>query len=82
MNDKQMKAEAFYEAALFLKDKIENGGWKKFSSNYLREHVRCRFGFVFSNTESPEILREVIRQHPELGQWITINARKGEGWLL
>jgi hypothetical protein len=78
MNDKQLKVEAFHEAALFLKNRVENMGWKKFSSNYLREHVRCRFGIVFSNTESPEILREVIRQHPELCRWIVVNARKIE----
>ena len=72
----QRKVDAFHEAALFLKDKIENGGWKRFSSNYLREHARCRFGIKFSNTDSPEVLRELRNQHPELARWITINARK------
>src|SRR5580765_6486654 len=62
--------EAFYEAAIVLKDKIENDGWKKFSANYLREHVRCRFGYKFTNTLSPDIMVEVVKQHPELGRWI------------
>lgn len=54
----QKLVDAFHEAALFLKDRIEHGGWKVFSSNYLREHVRCRFGFKVGNTLSPTILRD------------------------
>jgi hypothetical protein len=72
----QKLIEAFYEAALFLQDKIIHGGWAVFSSNYLREHVRCRYGYAFSNSLSPRILDEVKKQHPELALWITTNARK------
>ena len=39
----QIRVDAYYEAAVFLKNAIENWGWKRFSSNYLREHIRCRF---------------------------------------
>jgi hypothetical protein len=72
----QRLVNAFHEAALFLRDKIEYGGWKEFSSNYLREHVRCRFGLHFTNTISPKMLDEVVKQHPEMGSWIKINSRK------
>jgi hypothetical protein len=75
----QKLVDAFHEAALFLKDRIEYGGWKIFSSNYLREHVRCRYGLGFSNTLSPIILDEVLKQHPELGSWIRVNTRKKKG---
>lgn len=66
---------AFYRAALFLKHRIETQGWV-WSSNYLREHVRCATNARFTNSLSPEILREVIRQHPELAAYIEIKPRK------
>lgn len=72
----QAKVDAFHEAALFLKDKIENGGWKKFRSNYLREHCACRFGIGFSNSDSPAILDELRKQHPEVARWVVVHARK------
>jgi len=76
----QKLVEAFYEAALFLKDKIENAGWKAFSANYLREHVRSRFGYRFTNSLSPVIMDEVIRQHPELADWIKLNKHRPSGF--
>jgi hypothetical protein len=75
----QQLASYFYEATLFLKDQIENHGWQKFSSNYLREHVRCRFGETFTNSLSPTLLDIVREQHPELRRFIEVNARKEKG---
>ena len=68
--------KAYRNAALFLIDKIENDGWKKFSSNYLREHVRCRYGLGHGNELSPELLRAVRKQCPQLEQYISIKRRK------
>jgi hypothetical protein len=68
--------KAFRNAALFLIDKIERGGWKKFSSNYLREHVRCRYGLEFGNEVSPLVLREVRKQCPQLAPYIDIKRLK------
>jgi hypothetical protein len=67
---------AFYLALVFLKDRIERDGWVTYSANYLREHVRCRFGYRFSNTISPKILRNILKQHPELKPIIKVNALK------
>lgn len=69
---------AFHEAALFLKDRVENAGWKKFSSNYLREYVRCRYGYRFSNSLSPVILDKLLLQHPEWEPWVKTAERKVE----
>lgn len=66
---------AFYRAALFLKARIEHDGWG-WSSNYLREHVRCAYGLKFTNSKSPEVLRAVMRQYPELATLIKIKPRK------
>jgi len=66
----------FERAARFLIDKCENWGWKKFSSNYLREHVRCVTGLKFSNSKSPEILRALLQEHPELSEWIELGQLK------
>src|SRR5262245_154484 len=74
----QRLVDAFYEAALFLVDQVDNHGWV-WSSNYLREHVRCRHQLQFANTISPVILREVVRQHPELRGIIRTKRRKGRG---
>ena len=68
--------KAFHVAALFLIDQVENHGWKKFSSNYLREHVRCRYGYKFTNSRSPDVLRMVRDAHPELRKWIDIKSLK------
>jgi hypothetical protein len=65
--------EAFYQAALHLKEKVEKEGWK-WSSNYLREYVRCRWHFKFTNTLSPDIMKEVVKKHPELGNWIILKT--------
>lgn len=69
---------AFYEAAIFMKDRVDNHGWKKSIANYLREHVRSRTGLNFSNTRSPKILDEIRLQHPELRPYIDVrqNMRK------
>jgi hypothetical protein len=69
-------APLFYEALLYLKDQMENRGWRKASSNYLREHVRCRFGASFTNTLSPRVLRIVRFEHPELGHFIEVHKLK------
>jgi hypothetical protein len=74
----QRIAPYFYEALLFLKDQIENRGWKRFSANYLREHVRCRFGVGFSNDLSPRLLRIIRQEHPELRRFINIHALKND----
>lgn len=76
MTSNKALLNAFYEAALFLKDQCEHGGWRKFSSNYLREHARCRYGVAFSNTLSPKLLRQVLKEHPDLAQWIKTNPLK------
>jgi hypothetical protein len=75
----QLLAPLFYEALLFMKDQLEHHGWKKASSNYLREHVRCRFGMSFSNTISPRVLRVVRREHPELRHFIAVHKLKIQG---
>ncbi len=67
--------KAFYRAALFLKHRVDEDGWI-WSSNYLREHVRCATSLQFSNSLSPVILREVRRQHPELAPYIDIKPLK------
>lgn len=67
-SDEQLE-RAFTAAATFLKDRCEREGWQ-WTSNYLREHVRAAFGYRFSNTRSPAILRMVKQRHPELRQWI------------
>lgn len=68
--------EAYRNAALTLIDNIERKGWKKFRSNYLREHVRCRYGLGFGNELSPDVLREVLKQCPQLAAYITVKRRK------
>jgi hypothetical protein len=80
MGPDQRLVEAFYEAALFLKDKIEHAGWQTFSANYLREHVRCRHGYKFTNSLSPVIMDEVINQHPELAEWIRLHKHRPAGF--
>jgi len=67
--------DAFYKAALFLIDRIKNHGWR-WSSNYLREHVRCATGLKFTNSDSPHILRALMRDHPELRAYIDIKPLK------
>lgn len=66
---------AFYDAALFMKSQCENNGWHP-SSNYLREHVRCSTGLPFSNSESPQLLRALLREHPELRPMIEVKRLK------
>ena len=63
--------KAFYQAALFMKDRVDNHGWRP-TSNYLREHVRATTGLRFSNTKSPDILRVILAEHPELRPYIEI----------
>jgi hypothetical protein len=70
----QHLVDAFYRAALFLKARIKYDGWG-WSSNYLREHARCAYGLRFTNTQSPDIYDELIRQHPELKELVTVKPR-------
>lgn len=72
---KRKLVDAFYRAALFLKARVDEDGWK-WSSNFLREYVRCSTRIGFTNTESPDFLREVRRQHPELRAYIKIKPLK------
>lgn len=67
--------QAFYIAALFLKNKVERRGWV-WTSNFLREYVRAAFGFKFTNTKSPRILRKILRAHPELRPYIKIEGEE------
>ena len=76
MKDRERKVEAFYKAALFLKDHMENYGWKKFRSNFLREYAACAFGIPISKSESPELLDDLRREHPELAPYIVVRGRK------
>lgn len=73
----QRLVEAFHTAAMFLKAKVESNGWQ-WSSNYLREHVRCSTGMKFSNSISPDILRALRQDYPELRPYIEIGTLKGE----
>ena len=66
---------AFYVAALFMKAKCKYEGWQP-TSNYLREHVRCATGLKFSNSKSPEILRALLREHPDLEPYIGLKPLK------
>lgn len=74
VTDDQLE-RAFYIAALFLKDKVEKHGWV-WTSNLLREYVRSAFGFEFSNSKSPRMLRMVRRAHPELRPYIKIEGEE------
>jgi hypothetical protein len=67
--------EAFYQAALFLIERVEHDRWH-FTSNYLREHARCATGMQFTNTLSPQILRALRERHPELKPYIDVAALK------
>jgi hypothetical protein len=67
----------FHRAAQFLIDRVQNDDWV-WSSNYLREHVRCATGMKFTNSISPEILRELRARYPELAPWIETTPIKGE----
>lgn len=69
--------EAFAEAAIFLRNKCENSRWR-WSSNFLREYVRCAYGYSFTNTRSPTILRLVKERYPELRSWIGTGTLKDE----
>lgn len=64
----------FTRAADFLIAQIKEGGWRKFSANYLREHYRAVTGDEFTNTNSPRVLQEVIKRRPDLGNWIVIKS--------
>jgi UDP-N-acetylmuramate dehydrogenase len=70
--------KAFYRAAKFQIYMVENEGWH-WTSNFLREYVRARYGFKFTNSDSPEILREVKRRYPEVAPYIDIKRLKDRG---
>jgi len=63
--------QAFRNASIFLIGMIKAEGWV-WSSNYLREHVRCATGLKFSNTISPVVLREVAKRYPAIAPYIEI----------
>lgn len=67
--------QAFADAAFFLKDRVRQAGWK-WSDNFLREYVRCKFRLRFTNSLSPDILREVQRRYPELEDMIVLGPLK------
>jgi hypothetical protein len=69
----QRLVDAFYEATLFQIDMIQNHGWKRFSSNFLREYARAKHAIPFSNSLSPQIMDQVIEEHPHLKDWIKLN---------
>lgn len=71
----QKLVDAFYETAVMLKHHVEYDNWA-WTSNFLREYVRARYRLKFSNNESPRIMDEVVRQHPELGKWIKLHAHR------
>jgi len=75
MAELKQLVKAFHQAALFLLDRIKHDGWT-WSSNYLREHVRCSTGLTFTNSDSPRILRELRKAHPEIAQHIPIKPLK------
>jgi hypothetical protein len=68
---------AHYQAARFLMEKCKSERWF-WSSNFLREYVRCSTGLQFSNSRSPEILRTLKERYPEIKHWIATAALKGE----
>jgi hypothetical protein len=70
--------DAFDDAATFLLARMKHGGWKTFSANYLREHVRCKTGLKFSNSISPMILRGLLERRPELAEFIELGTLKSE----
>jgi hypothetical protein len=74
VNEQQLRTQ-FYMAAMWLKKKCDQDGWKA-SSNFLREYVRCCFHAKFPNTVSPRILRAVVQEHPELKSFIKIGTLK------
>jgi hypothetical protein len=55
---------------------VANHGWREFNTNFLREYARCTKGNSFSNDESPDIYREVIKRRPDLAKRIVINQFK------
>ena len=65
--------EAFHAAAIFLLVRIAEDGWH-WSSNYLREHVRCTTDLRFSNSLSPHILRALVEAHPKLRKHIDLGV--------
>jgi hypothetical protein len=66
----------FAKAATYLLHQMEHHGWR-WSSTYLREHVRVT-GFKFPNSRSPEILRALVRANPHLRPYVVLGKRKIE----
>jgi hypothetical protein len=62
----------FIKAADFQLAQMAEHGWRKFVTNYLREHYRASTGDAFTNTNSPMVLREVLQRRPDLVRWITV----------
>lgn len=76
VTDEQL-VQAFATAGRFLKEKCEREGWH-WSSNFLREFVRCTTTYQFANARSPTILRLLREREPELKGWIEIAPLKNE----
>jgi hypothetical protein len=74
-DDKEKLIKEFHRAAIFLISRIENDGWR-WTSNYLREHVRATTNLKFTNSVSPEILRELRDRWPGLRRHIKIGRLK------
>jgi hypothetical protein len=76
----QRLVDAFYEAALFQIDMIKKRDFKKFTSNFLREYARAKTAIPFSNDLSPQIMDQVLAEHPHLKDWIKLHkhARGGK----
>lgn len=70
-SDPQIRA--FRDAMEYAVDQIKRGRFKNVSANYLREHVRCT-GLPFSNTESPGILKALVKFYPDYKLYISIGA--------
>lgn len=60
-----------FEADILI-EMIKQGIWKQFSTNYLREAVRCKYGEAFTNTVSPIVYAEVLRRRPDLKDWMDV----------
>ena len=65
---------AYYEATLWLIDQIKHHGWHHWSADFLCEYARARYAYEFSDSLSPLILDEMLRQHPHLKRWFKEEA--------
>jgi hypothetical protein len=71
----QKLVDRFYEAARFLKKRVEEDGWV-WSTGFLREYVRAKYRMRFDSGLVPAIEDEVCRQHPRMNDVIVRRERK------